>query len=201
MQTIAHNTTSPDYDDTEEESSQVKGYIGQYAWLSDGTRPDLAHSRMEFARMQNKCPKSCFQIMLDSGRYIKGTRDYGIAYYKNTCYPNQLIFYTDAGHNSCPITNKSIYCYIGFLNGGPIVWKVKYLEGKPSGSTFEAEQGGAWNAAREIEYLRMLLEEMGFPQEKPTTLYCDNESAVTYSTTGRLTPRNKNLDLKCSTMK
>ena len=149
----------------------MKGYIGQYAWLSDGTRPDLAQSRMEFARLQNKCPKSAFKIMLDSGRYIKGTRDYGVAYYKGTAFPNELIFYTDAGHNNCPITNRSIYCFIGFMNGGPIVWKVKYLEGKPSGSTFEAEQGGAWHAAREIEYLRMLLEEMGFPQKKPTRLY------------------------------
>jgi hypothetical protein len=62
---------------------------------------------------------------------------------------------------------------------------------KPSSSTGEAEATGVYHAICEAQYMRMLLEEIGFPQYEPTPIYCDNDSAIEFMTHGRLTQANK----------
>eukprot|EP00253_Pinus_taeda_P004414 PITA_04414 len=45
-------------------------------------------------------------------------------------------------------------------------------------STAEAEYRGAVEASKEALWLRLVLSEFGFQQQHPTTLWCDNQSAI-----------------------
>eukprot|EP00253_Pinus_taeda_P032513 PITA_32513 len=51
-------------------------------------------------------------------------------------------------------------------------------EGIPFPSPTEAEYRGAVEASKEALWLRQILSELGFEQQHPTTLWCDNQSAI-----------------------
>ena len=42
---------------------------------------------------------------------------------------------------------------------------------------------------------------MGYPQSNPTTIYVDNNCALTLATTGRITPRNRHFDTRWNNLK
>eukprot|EP00253_Pinus_taeda_P024439 PITA_24439 len=60
---------------------------------------------------------------------------------------------------------------------GPITWACK-KQAAISLSSAEAEYRGAVEASKEAWWLRQILSELGFEQQHPTTLWCDNQSAI-----------------------
>eukprot|EP00253_Pinus_taeda_P014348 PITA_14348 len=60
---------------------------------------------------------------------------------------------------------------------GPITWACK-KQAAISLSSAEAEYRGAVEASKEALWLRQILSEFGFEQQHPTTLWCDNQSAI-----------------------
>eukprot|EP00253_Pinus_taeda_P003559 PITA_03559 len=60
---------------------------------------------------------------------------------------------------------------------GPITWPCK-KQAAISLSSAEAEYRGAVEASKEALWLRQILSEFCFEQQHPTTLWCDNQSAI-----------------------
>eukprot|EP00253_Pinus_taeda_P031290 PITA_31290 len=60
---------------------------------------------------------------------------------------------------------------------GPIAWACK-KRAAISLSSAEAEYRGAVEASKEALWLRQILSELGFEQQHPTTLWCDNQRAI-----------------------
>eukprot|EP00253_Pinus_taeda_P005693 PITA_05693 len=60
---------------------------------------------------------------------------------------------------------------------GPITWACK-KQAAISLSSAEAEYRGAVEASKEALWLRQILSEFCFEQQHPTTLWCDNQSAI-----------------------
>eukprot|EP00253_Pinus_taeda_P015782 PITA_15782 len=60
---------------------------------------------------------------------------------------------------------------------GPITWACK-KQAAISLSSAEAEYRGAVETSKEALWLRQILSEFGFEQQHPTTLWCDNQSAI-----------------------
>jgi hypothetical protein len=178
------------------DSTEVRAFVGSYAWLADCTRPDLMFTRGHFARLQAACPPEAFKHMKNSLRYLYATKDIGIQYHKGTKHRYQLICFVDASFATCPVTGRSVFCFIMFLHGGPIAWKSKILPGRPSGSTLDAEYAAMYHAHNELLYFRQLLEEMGFPHNGPCIMYCDNSAAQQLAETGRLTQANRHTNVK-----
>ena len=48
----------------------------------------------------------------------------------------------------------------------------------------------------EVVWLRNLLEEIGPPQSKPTTIFCDNKSAIHMATNDVIGPKTKHISIK-----
>eukprot|EP00253_Pinus_taeda_P026293 PITA_26293 len=76
---------------------------------------------------------------------------------------------------------KRILCYVrGYvfaLGSGPITWACK-KQSVISLSSAEAEYRGAIETSKEALWLCQILSEFGFQQQDPTTLWCDNQSAI-----------------------
>eukprot|EP00253_Pinus_taeda_P015464 PITA_15464 len=72
---------------------------------------------------------------------------------------------------------KSTVGYVFTLGSGPITWACK-KQGAISLSSAEAEYHGVIEASKEALWLRQILSEFGFQQQHPTTLWCDNQSAI-----------------------
>ena len=63
------------------------------------------------------------------------------------------------------------------MAGGAISYRCKTQSITATSST-EAEFLAAVLSAKQAKYLRAILEELGFPQDTPTCLFCDNQSAI-----------------------
>jgi hypothetical protein len=196
LMNIARDKTNPEYEDTTHDSTEVKGYVGQMAWLADSTRPDFSNARMQSARLQQQCPTNCFRIMTSNiGGYLKRTKHLGVKYFSGTKFKNEPILFCDTDYATCTVTRRSVCMIMVFLHGGPIYWRCKLMPDVVAG-TMGTEHMGLYMAACEAKYFRSLLREMGFPQVGPTKIYCDNDAAVQFATEMRITQENKHVDIK-----
>ena len=67
-------------------------------------------------------------------------------------------------------------------------------------SSCEAEYVAAFETAKEAVWIRQILRAIGFPQDKPTTIYCDNNAARILSEDPLLHARVKYMDIKYLTI-
>eukprot|EP00253_Pinus_taeda_P002137 PITA_02137 len=88
-----------------------------------------------------------------------------------------LVGFTDSDWAGDPRDRKSIAGYVFTLGSGPITWACKKQDAI-SLSSAEVEYRGAVEASKEALWLRQILSEFGFEQQHPTTLWCDNQSAI-----------------------
>jgi len=67
--------------------------------------------------------------------------------------------------------------YTFIIGGGAIGWSSKWQNLVALSST-EAEYIGLSNAGQQLCWLRTFFEDIGYSQEIPTTLFCDNQGAI-----------------------
>eukprot|EP00253_Pinus_taeda_P035036 PITA_35036 len=85
-------------------------------------------------------------------------------------YVNQMLFKPNVMQTACHNVQFT-------LGSGPITWACK-KQGAISLSSAEAEYRGAVEASKATLWLRQILLEFRFQQQHPTTLWCDNQSAI-----------------------
>ena len=88
-----------------------------------------------------------------------------------------MVGFTDSDWAGDPDDQKSTAGYVFTLGSGPITWACK-KQAAISLSSAKAEYRGAVEASKEALWLRQILSEFGFEQQHPTTLWCDNQSAI-----------------------
>eukprot|EP00253_Pinus_taeda_P034871 PITA_34871 len=88
-----------------------------------------------------------------------------------------LVCLTDSNWAGDPDDRKSTAGYVFTLGSGPIKWACK-KQGAISLSSAEEEYRGVVEASKEALWLRQILSEFSFQQQHPTTLWCDNQSAI-----------------------
>eukprot|EP00253_Pinus_taeda_P018456 PITA_18456 len=88
-----------------------------------------------------------------------------------------LVGFTDSDWAGDPDDRKSTAGYVFTLGSGPITWACK-KQAAISLSSAETEYRGAVEASKEALWLRQILSEFGFERQHPTTLWCDNQSAI-----------------------
>eukprot|EP00253_Pinus_taeda_P027274 PITA_27274 len=90
---------------------------------------------------------------------------------------SSLVGFTNYDGAGDPDDWKSTVGYVFTLGSRPITWACK-KQSVISHSLAEAEYRGAVEASKEALWLRQTLSEFGFQQQRPTTLWCDNQSAI-----------------------
>jgi hypothetical protein len=89
---------------------------------------------------------------------------------------------------------RSISGYVATLGGGSIAWSAK-KQRTVSLSTTEAEYIALTEGAKELVWLRMALQELGFNQNQPTSIQCDNLAAITLSHDATFHARTKHINV------
>ena len=87
-----------------------------------GTRVDIAFAVIKLARYASNPSNIHFTAVKRVFKYLKGTKDYGITYYKNTS--RFISSYYNIDYTS-DLSTKSTTGYIILLAGGIISWKSK----------------------------------------------------------------------------
>ena len=108
----------------------------------------------------------------------------------------KTINWVDADWPADVDTRRSQTAYIFYLNGGPVSWQSK-KQTTVALSTVEAEYMALSAATQELLYLRQLLSDLEFPQERASILHEDNQGAMALAT-GRagMAKRTKHIDIR-----
>ncbi|CAI7818577.1 unnamed protein product [Closterium sp. NIES-54] len=108
--------------------------------------------------------------LFHSMRLQRGAADLGKGEMLLTCY-------TDASFNSVKVDGTCIGGYVCLFGGGAVSWRSK-KQNEVGQSSCETDYMALHHGAKEVVWLRRLLEEIGVCQKEPTVIFCDNESAV-----------------------
>jgi hypothetical protein len=127
----------------------------------------------QFSANPGKAHIEAFKRLL---RYLKGTAEFVLTLgSKDT--GTDLIGWTNSDWAQDPDSRQSVSGYIFDVTGGSVSWASK-RQPTVALSTTEAEYMAASNTTKEAIWLRVLLEDLGFPQVSATTLHADNLGCI-----------------------
>ncbi len=177
-----------------DKSNTYAQLLGELQFVANTTRPDITYAINKLASYTTN-PDLKHQIALKRIlRYLAGTKKYGITYkYLPNSIPTFQGF-TDAAFADRE-DMKSTTGYLIKAADAVITWKLG-KQGVTMQSTTEAEFITLWEGRQEAQWLRNLYQELGYTQEKPTMIYCDNTSAVAIAKNPMYHKRTKHIDTK-----
>ena len=183
----------------------VKSYqqlIGSLMYIACGTRPDIAYAVNTCAQFMSNPGAAHIHAAKHILRYLKGTSNVGLTYTKQPRQlVNRLYGYVDADHASDADDRKSVGGYVLMLGGAAISWSSRKIK-VVALSSFESEWYSASICGCEVTVVRRLLEEIGFPQDRPTVVFEDNAACIYSSMDNKpMNPRSKHIDIRVFKLK
>ena len=165
--------------------------------LSIWARPDLAHAVSVLGRYVHNPSEKHWLAYDRIARYLTKTKDMRIIFGSSDSRHGQrkMYGYSDSDWGGSLDDRRSTSAYVFFLGGAAISWKVK-LSPTVCLSTQEAEYVGLSEATKEALNLKMLLEQIGFGSEDPTTIYSDNQGAITMGLHPSNKPATRHIDMR-----
>jgi hypothetical protein len=182
-------------------------------------RLDIAYTICFLARFAAYPDKEHYIALKNVARYLRRTKDWGIIYWRVKPVeslpqidfeeppledglpdspdpdPFELIGLVDAAYATDQKTRKSITGYVFQLAGGAIAYKSK-LQPVVATSSTESELYAAVHAGKVAKYLRAILHQLDFPQEKPTYIYEDNQAVIKAVNNERPTSNLRHVDIQ-----
>jgi hypothetical protein len=183
---LSATCTSPEVDAT-----LYRQLVGSLLYLTH-TRPDLSFAVGLVARYMQTPHESHWKAAKRILRYVRGTVQFGI-HYSSGGTP-LLVGFTDSDWAGDPDDQKSTVGYVFILGSGPVTWACKKQQ-TIALSSAEAEYRAAVNASQEALWLRQILSEFGFQHQHPTSLWCDNQSAIKLAKDPVQHQRSKHIEL------
>ncbi|KAF1317030.1 hypothetical protein FI667_g15081, partial [Globisporangium splendens] len=171
-----------------------RSLIGCLLYVSICTRPDISFAVGHLSRYVEDPGEAHWRAAIRVLRYLSTTREYGIKY-SGGKDKSRLTAYSDAGWASNADDRRSISGVILIVNGGPVVYKSKAQKSVALSSS-EAEYMAASLCAQEIMWTRALLADLQAMQDKPTTLFEDNQGAIALTKNMGYQRRAKHIDIR-----
>lgn len=170
--------------------------IGSLIWLLN-TRCDLSFPVSLLAGFMGKPLLIHWHAGLRILRYLKTTPALGLFYEADTKDSTSLSIYgwTDSDWAGDVDHRRSTTGYCFTLGSGAISWSSK-KQPTVSLSSTEAEYRAACTSTCEVVWLRRLLGELGFPQQAPTLLLCDNQSCLAIARNPVFHTRTKHIEVQ-----
>ena len=165
--------------DAEQEIANALPYrtlVGKCMYLATCTRPDIAYAVRELARFMSNYGVQHFAAAKFLLRYLQGTRSQGIVYGNSVNISPTFFSFADSDW-AMSEGRKSVSGYVVMCADGPISWSSKQ-QTVVALSSCEAEYISCAHCARQIIWLRSLFSELGYPQNGPSVLRCDNQGTV-----------------------
>ena len=151
--------------------------VGKLLFLTK-TRPDITHAVSVVSRFMQDPQEAHLQAAKHVLRYLRRHPDLGLMFHQGE--DNCLNGYTDADYGQDIDDRISVGAYIFFLGNSPISWHSK-KQSSTSRSSCESEYRALAKCSCEAIWFRRLLSELRILDDKPTTIYCDNQSSIKLS--------------------
>lgn len=139
------------------------------------TRPDLAYALSIVSQFMHNPGEQHMNAIMHILRYLKSAPGKGILFTKNEDY-QRVDAYTDANWVGAVDDRRSTSGYFTFVGGNLVTWRNK-KQNVVARSSVEAEFRGMALGICETLWLKLLMEDLGYPPKQPIQLYCDNKAA------------------------
>jgi hypothetical protein len=169
-----HLQLQPDEGTPLADPTRYRHLVGSLVYLTI-TRPDVAYVVHVLSQFVSAPTSVHYAHLLRVLRYLRATPGRGLFFSSSSSL--QLSAYSDATWASDPSDRRSVTGFCLFLGSSLLTWKSKKQTGVSRSST-EAELRAMASTAEEIIWLRWLLADFGVVSSGPTTLFCDNTSAI-----------------------
>ena len=159
--------------------------LGQLRYTADKSRPDLLAPLSLLARNAHQPGRTQLRGVKQVFRYIQADPARGVKFCKAD--DNDIVLWgmCDASYITKD-DSKSQYGFALFLNlNSGTVYARSSKSRTVDRSATEAEIKAIDETIKAILWFRGFLEELGYPQNQPTVIFTDSESAVTILTTNR----------------
>jgi hypothetical protein len=169
--------------------------VGKLIYLSSATRPDIAYTVGVLSRVLDRPQEVHINGAKRLLRYLKYTMGYGLLLGKLNDRGNvfKLKGYSDSSYNDDQV-GKATSGNLSYLGDSCISWKSK-KQSVVTTSTQEAEYIALCHETQDLISLKMILEELGVPQEE-MIIYEDNKATIALSEAPRRTKRSSHINVK-----
>ena len=153
-----------------------RALVGSINHIARTTRPELSFITRVLAKFLCCYDKSHWVAGLRVLRYLKGTSRMGLLFRSKS---KDIVYdiLTDASFANQDENLKSVTGYVLIMATAAIVWK-SVTQHNITKSTMESEAMALSAGVGETEWVRYLLQELGFPQTERTNVWCDNTAAI-----------------------
>ena len=148
--------------------------VGSLMYATLGTRPDICYTVQTVSKFNNKPGLAHWEAVKRIFKYLIGTKNLWLSY---GSLMKELLGYADAD-SSMSEDRRAISGYTFMVNGGAVSWSTKQQE-LISLSTTESEYVAITHAAKEALWLRTMISQLFGVILPPTTLFSDNQLAIT----------------------
>ncbi|CAI7839158.1 unnamed protein product [Closterium sp. NIES-53] len=193
---------------------RFQSMVGSLMYASVNTRPDIAFSVSQLARVVSRPLQEHLDAAERLVRYCMATSRVGLQYSVHGQLKQKgveevstkigalarrghlyLSCFTDATWASDISDATSHGGYICCVGGSPVSWKSK-KQGEIVHSSTESEYMALFHGVKEVFWMRRLLEELGQEQEGPTPVFCDSQGAIAMARNAVLHGLNKHMHIK-----
>ena len=109
--------------------------------------------------------------------------------------PFLACLYVDAAHATCLTTRRSMAAHLVVLGGTAVAYQSK-LQAVVATSSTEAKFMAAVNGGKSLLSVRLILKELGFPQNGPAPVFEDNAAAIMNANKNKPTDRTRHIDIQ-----
>ena len=199
---------------------KYRSLLGELMYAYTSCRPDIGYAVVTLSKYAG-CPDHIHYAYLKGvAKYLRRTINWGIRFRRRVPdltlphvtyevpptvaelpeFPKpesslDLQGFVDAAHANDMRNRRSQTGYAITLCGGAVSYRSKTQSTTATSST-EAEFVAAVSAAKTVKYLRAVMKELGFAQERPTPIYEDNAAAIMIVNARRPTERSRHIDIQ-----
>jgi transposase InsO family protein len=169
--------------------------IGSLMYLALGTRPDIAFAVNKLAQFTHDPKPMHWTAVKRIFRYLKYTRTNALTYGgDDDLLSEDINIFCDADWASDATDRKSISGFVITMAGGAISWSSK-KQATVALSTAEAEYVAAVHVAKQVLWQRSLFRELDFDIPTTSTIFTDNQAAISISHHPEFHARTKHIDI------
>lgn len=169
-----------------------RSLVGALMYIGVHARPDIAASTSILGRRVSDPREADWTAAKRTVRYLIGTKHHGLHF---TGEAGDLTGYCDADWAGDHESRKSTSGFCFLLGGAAICWASR-RQTAVTLSSMEAEHTALSEACQEVIWLRKLMLDFNFAQNKGTVIYEDNQSCLAFVNSERSTRRSKHIDTR-----
>jgi len=179
----------------ETDHKKFRMIIGSLIYASTGTRPDISYATSRLSKDLERPTKTSMENAKHLLRYLKGTQNIGIHYFRAGGSSPILEGYSDADFAGDTQDRKSTTGIVTVVYGSPVMW---FSKKQPliADSTTVAEYIALTESVKDVIWTRQLLGELGHRLKGPTDIHVDNAAARQLAADPKFHNRTKHIDIK-----